>query len=238
MSGFIKLHRQIKQNTLWRDPLASYLFIHLLLSASFETTKYQLRNGQEIILNPGELITGRNKLYSETGINPNQIYRILCRLQTAQQINIKTTTKYSVITIVKWAEYQMKETKPTAKRQQIAQQSDTVKEVKNIRNKELNHKPETMQPAVADETNKIFDIFYETINPAIRYQNKTYRNSAKELIAKVGLEKALNAAKYAVSIQNQNYAPTITNPYQLLNKYGELQGFYAKNINKSEVVKI
>lgn len=106
----------------------------------------------------------------------------------------------------------------------------------NKNNKEIIN---TMQPTAADESKQILDIFYKSVNPALRYGNKTYWSSAQELIKQVGIEKALNAAKYAVSIQNQKYAPVITNPYQLITKYGELQSFYAKNnIKNSEVAKI
>lgn len=85
--------------------------------------------------------------------------------------------------------------------------------------------------AVAHATadiNPIIKIF-ESINPTINYGNTTQRKALETLIGKVGLEKTINAAKYAMIIQSQKYAPTITTPVQLLNKYGELQAYYAKN---------
>lgn len=79
-----------------------------------------------------------------------------------------------------------------------------------------------------DPKNQIFEVFYKTINPTINFANSAYRKACETLIEKIGLEKSIRAAEYAVSIQNQKYAPVITNPLQLSNKYGELQGFYAK----------
>ena len=85
--------------------------------------------------------------------------------------------------------------------------------------------------AVSD-INLIFDIFYKSINPTINYGNTTQRKAVQTLINKVGLEKAVNATKYAISIQVEKYAPVITTPIQLLNKYGELQAYYAKKNTK------
>lgn len=83
----------------------------------------------------------------------------------------------------------------------------------------------------------IFKLFYQSINPTINFGNTNQRKSAQTLIETVGLEKAINATKFAISIQGTKYAPTITTPTQLLNKYGELQGYYKKN-NNSNVITI
>jgi uncharacterized protein YdaU (DUF1376 family) len=75
---------------------------------------------------------------------------------------------------------------------------------------------------------EIFKIFYE-INPTINFGNITQRKSAKRLIDKLGVEKAIGSAKAAVSIFGKQYAPTITTPIQLETKLSELVGFYKKN---------
>jgi hypothetical protein len=78
---------------------------------------------------------------------------------------------------------------------------------------------------------EIFDVFYKTVNPTIQFQNKTQRNAAKELIKRLGKEKAIKAAQYAVTIQarGDKYCPRITTPVQLLNKHGELQVYYSQH---------
>jgi len=82
-----------------------------------------------------------------------------------------------------------------------------------------------------DEINKIFRLFYDTVNPAINFGNKTHRVACQRLVKKFGLEKVINATKYAIKIQYQKFSPTITNPYQLENKWGELVAFRLKNKN-------
>jgi len=98
--------------------------------------------------------------------------------------------------------------------------NDTHKRNKEI-TKEIN--------PLGDEINKILGIFEKSINPTINYGNTTQRKAIETLIEKVGLERTIAATKYAISIQTDRYAPTITTPIQLLNKYGELQAYYQKH---------
>lgn len=65
---------------------------------------------------------------------------------------------------------------------------------------------------------QVFEIFYRTINPNINFGNRTSRSAAEFMIKKDGLEKTLNAARYAVEVFADQYAPTITTPYQLKEK--------------------
>lgn len=87
------------------------------------------------------------------------------------------------------------------------------------------------------ELNLLMDLFVKSINPTLSFGNKTQRSALQSLVDKFGLKKTTEAIKYAISIQGTKYSPTITTPVQLLNKYGELQGYYVKN-NKSNVITI
>src|SRR6185369_4614206 len=82
-----------------------HLFCHLLLKAShsgFETWF----NGIGKKLLPGQLITGRKKLSSETGINESKIERILKHFEIEQQIEQQKTSTNRLITITNWNQYQ------------------------------------------------------------------------------------------------------------------------------------
>lgn len=78
---------------------------------------------------------------------------------------------------------------------------------------------------------EIIDAF-RSINPMIKFQNKTERSSAEELIDKFGAEKALELALFAAQVQGQDYAPTITTPFELVKKIGKLKVFFERNKNK------
>jgi hypothetical protein len=71
------------------------------LKANHEPRKWF---GTEI--NPGEFITSRDKLSSETGISTQSIRTILNRLKSTNEITIKSTSKYTKITICNWDTYQ------------------------------------------------------------------------------------------------------------------------------------
>jgi hypothetical protein len=54
----------------------------------------------------GELMTGRLKLSSETGLSERQVRTALKNLQTTNEITMKSTTKYSIISIINYDKYQ------------------------------------------------------------------------------------------------------------------------------------
>lgn len=88
--------------------------------------------------------------------------------------------------------------------------------------------PKVMVGTNGKEIAEIIEVF-AGINPTINYGHKGFRSDAQELIEKLGFEKALNTAKFAVDIQGQQFAPTITTPTQLRYKLGDLIAYYKKN---------
>lgn len=79
--------------------------------------------------------------------------------------------------------------------------------------------------------NALLQPFYD-LNPMFNFGNKTQRKAAQDLIDKFGFEKALSAAQYAVSIQGERYAPSITTPCQLVEKMGALISYKQKTDTK------
>jgi hypothetical protein len=83
---------------------------------------------------------------------------------------------------------------------------------------------------------EIMDIF-RTINPTLNYGNRTNRQSCQDLIAKFGIANAVKMAKYAIQVQGQDYAPTITTPYQLKEKLAQLK-IYSDKTNKTKTITV
>ena len=71
-----------------------------------------------------------------------------------------------------------------------------------------------------------------TVNPTINYGNTTQRKAAQQLIDDIGEEKAIRLAQYACSIQGEDFAPTVTTPYQLREKAAQLRIHWQKKNNK------
>jgi len=87
------------------------------------------------------------------------------------------------------------------------------------------------------EINEIFDVFRQLVNPTINFGNKTQRAAAEYLIKQFGFEKTKKLAQASCMVQGKKYAPVITTPYGLREKYADLKIFYDKN-NQTNIVKI
>ena len=101
---------------------------------------------------------------------------------------------------------------------------------------------ETSDTSVAekDPINPLIDLFKD-LNPSYEklFRNKTQRKSLEALVKKYGVEKVAGFIKAAVACKDEQFAPTITTPYQLEDKLGQLASFYTKKKNnKSNVVEI
>lgn len=90
---------------------------------------------------------------------------------------------------------------------------------------------------IPNEVNIIMDIF-QRINPFLNYGHKGNRKAVEELIAKLGLEKTQKISEYAISVQGQDFAPVISTPFQLKEKFNALMEHYRKNKQAPKVVKL
>jgi hypothetical protein len=102
MTGYIKLHRAINDWGWYKDSKTLHLFIHLLLSANHKDGEYM-----GVKVNAGQLIAGRKQLSESTGITEQSIRTSIARLKSTKEITIKSYTKFSLITICKWDDYQV-----------------------------------------------------------------------------------------------------------------------------------
>lgn len=228
-TGFITLHRKILDNPIWKNSQIVHLFLTLLLWANHEEKK-TLFNGKVETIKRGQLITGRLALAKKTGISPNTIKDHLSILQNLGIITKKSTNKFTLITIVKYSEYQDKKEKDTSKNTNqtpTRHQPDTTNNNVNNDNN-VNNKP---APRGGGEQ-QLFELFYKTVNPTISFNNKTEWKAARELVKHFGLDKTLKTAEYAISVHGKPYAPTISTPYQLKVKLPDLMAYYKKESNK------
>lgn len=119
MEGFIVLHRKILDWEWFNDSNMVHVFLFLLLSANHKDKKWR-----GIDVKRGQLITGRLKIKAKTGISEQSIRTALTNLQETGELTIKVTNKYSLVTIVKYDEYQNKVKKQPAKQPTINQQTN------------------------------------------------------------------------------------------------------------------
>jgi len=103
--GYIKLWRKsidsgwIKNHKLWA------FWSYCLLKASHQEFD-AIIGVQTVHLLPGQFIFGLRIASSDTGLSIREIRTILAFLKKAENLTIKSTNKFSIITIVNWPIYQ------------------------------------------------------------------------------------------------------------------------------------
>jgi hypothetical protein len=136
MSGWVKIHRQIKDKVYYKDSEFIHLWIHLILCANHSEAEYL--NGYDIVkLKKGQFITGRKKLSFETGISESKIERILKVFESEQQIEQQTNSRNRLISIVSWDKYQQSEQQTDSKRTASGQQVNTNNNDKNNKEEQI-----------------------------------------------------------------------------------------------------
>lgn len=125
-NGWIKLHRKIIDKGWYKNSKYVHLWIHLLLKANHKPREF-LWNNKIMIINEGQLITGRKELSEQTGISETTIEHILALFVKERQIGQQTTTKFRLISVLNWKDYQNLDNRRTTN----GQQTDTNKKYKN-----------------------------------------------------------------------------------------------------------
>lgn len=141
--GYIKLWRKITESSFYQNSYCVHLALHLVITANHKETKF-LFNKQEMELQRGQRVCGRHKLSLETGISQRSIRTSLEILSNIGFLTIKSTNRFSVITILKYEDYQSQEEiycqpndqQVTNKRPTSDQQMTTSKELRRMKKNE------------------------------------------------------------------------------------------------------
>ena len=110
MQGYIKLHRKILDNGVFADAELLKVFVWCILKAN---TTPNVVYGRKVDV--GEFITGRITASEELYLKPSTIYKRLQKLKSQGYIDISSTTKNSLITVVNYKSYQLDD-RPKIKR--------------------------------------------------------------------------------------------------------------------------
>ena len=131
--GFVAFPRGLTAWEWYDDPNTCRLFFHLMLTANWEP-----KNWHGIVIAPGSRVASVKKLAEETGLTVRNVRTSLERLKTTNYLTIKTTNKYSVISINNWdaltGHDKLADKQATIKRQTTDNQTTTTKPLKQINN--------------------------------------------------------------------------------------------------------
>ena len=137
-NGWVKLHRKMLDNPIiMKDAEYLAVWMYLLLNATH--AEYPaLFKGEKIILQPGQLITGRKSIASILSVNESKVRRILDAFENDQQIDRQSSNQNTLISLKNWDKYQIfdqqSDQPSTNERPTSDQPSTTNKKNKNVKN--------------------------------------------------------------------------------------------------------
>ncbi len=157
---YIKMYHSIWEKGWSKKPHLVSLWVYLLCKATHKPIEY-LWNGQTIVLESGQFITGRKTLSEETGIKESTIERALSYFEKERQIEQRKTSTSRLISITNWSKWQQGEQRMNNQRTTNEQPMDTKQ----------------------DNTNTILDIYCQDCLKFVDFVNQTfskrYRKSDK-----------------------------------------------------------
>lgn len=199
MEGWICLHRKIIEWEWYTDIPVRILFEHLLLTANHDNNNWR---GVEI--KRGQKITSIKHLSDETGLTEQQVRTAIKKLKSTGEITSKTTNKYSLITVVKYSDYQDKD--KDSNKQNNKQDSKQITINQQTNNKQIttnnNDNNVTMKTMKQDSIQSAIEFYQQNITfmtPFEFEKLQDYKDMNEDLII-LAMQKAILSNK-----RNFNY---------------------------------
>jgi len=175
----------------WYDDInTKVLFIHLLLKANWKDREYRGRN-----IKRGTFVTWRIILAQETWLTEQQIRTSLNKLKSTSEITITSTTRDSLITILKYDKYQwdnQEDNQRVTNKQPTDNQrvTTTNKVIKKESNKEINKVSkdttaiaEYIPKLITADINNLIQVIKETCDELwVAYDKDKDRMFAKHIL--------------------------------------------------------
>ena len=125
-NGFVTMPRSITSWRWYHNANTFRVFFHLIVSANYTDHDFE-----GITVHRGQVVTSRKSLATELKLSEREIRTALTHLKTTNDIAIETTTKFSIITVISFDDYQGATNTSTNERPSSDQRATTPKETKN-----------------------------------------------------------------------------------------------------------
>ena len=130
MSDWVKLHRQIQDSPYYTNSVAMHVWLECLLRAAHAAHELYIRR-EKITLQAGQFVMGRDEFAASIGVSPSTAWFWLLRFESDSMVDIRKTTKGSIVSVKNWSTYQGVDIKVDNRKTADEQQKDTNKKVKN-----------------------------------------------------------------------------------------------------------
>lgn len=133
--GFIKLHRKMLQWEWYTDINTKTVFLHCLFMANWKDSRFM-----GVDVPRGSFVSSYTQLAAQTKLSVKNVRTAINHLKATGELAVRTTSKFSVITVVNYNLYQddgRQNGRQTADEWQAnGRQVATIEESKNIRKEE------------------------------------------------------------------------------------------------------
>ena len=190
---FVQFHRKFSEWEWYKNVNVRAVFQHLILMANWKDIKWQGIN-----LKRGERLTSIKHLSEENGLSEQNIRTILKKLKSTGELTIKSTSKYSIISVTNYDKYQTtnKQTnKQLTNDQQTGNKRLTTDNKENKENKENN---KLYNDTCHEIVNYFFTFLSNRETERFEQYRKNYLNIADKLIRidKFKLQEIKDAINY------------------------------------------
>ncbi len=198
-STFVKLHRKITKWRWYQDANTIRVFVHLLINANYTDNDFE-----NITVHRGQVVTSRKHLSRDLKISEQSVRTALNHLKSTNEITIEATSKYTIITINNYNEYQkipdtLTNNQPTTNQPSTSNQPQYKKE-KNIKNVKKEREDPPTQKQTFGEFENVYLTEAELSNLNKRYPND-YLDKIEHLSAYLASSGKAYNNHYAVLLQ-------------------------------------
>ena len=99
--GFVKIYRSLLNWEWYTDINTKSLFIHCLLKVNHKDNNYR-----GTLIKAGSFATSYDDLAREIGLTQRKVRTALNKLKKTNELTVQTTNKGTIITVLKWEDYQ------------------------------------------------------------------------------------------------------------------------------------
>ena len=139
--GWIKIHRSIFKNHWMHNADVLGIWLYILLNVAYQKEDVVFE-GKRITLQPGQGLFKMRQVAKILGVSHSKLNRTITLFKSETQIETQTSPRNTLITVVNWAKYQVRETQNGTQAEHKRNTSGTQAEHlpinnKNLRNKEI-----------------------------------------------------------------------------------------------------
>jgi len=204
--GWVKLYRKSIENGWLKNHNLWVFWTYCLMKATHKNHT-DFMGLTQVKLEPGQFPFGRKKAAEETGLSEQNIRTCVEILKKSKNLTIKSTNKFSIITICNWKIYQVDENNNQPSNQQTTNHIQECKEQKNVKKKDILTDFSLKNPLAL----KVVKSFLNTLEEDSLYKPKTEDQKLKWLecaqwsidrLGEHGDEKVIDIIEYFRNYEN------------------------------------